>query len=80
MKIDDDVNINLVACHINTNQVAFLALESNHIVVHNLTLNQVFCVFQSYQNQTVVNIYSIETAKADYLIITTRTACTLYLL
>ena len=31
-------------------------------------------------DQTVVHLHSIETQRADYLIITTRTACTLYLL
>jgi WD40 repeat protein len=51
LKTDSDASINLIACHISENQVAFLALESNHIVVHNLMLNQVFCVFKSYQSK-----------------------------
>lgn len=33
-----------------------------------------------HSDQTVVSINSIETERADYLVITTRTSCTLYLL
>lgn len=51
LKTDREASINMIACHISDNQVAFLALDSNHIVVHNLALNQVFCVFKSYQSK-----------------------------
>lgn len=69
---------NLVACHVSANGFAYLAIDSNKIIVYNLRTKEVHSVFESYQNQTVIYLTSMETARSDYLIVVTRTSCILY--
>jgi len=51
LKTDRIASVNMIACHINDNQVAFLALDTNQVIVHNLRLNKMICVFYSYQSK-----------------------------
>ena len=85
---------NLVACHVSANGFAYLAIDSNKIIVYNLRTKEVHSVFESYQSkyknlyksynlivcldQTVIYLTSMETARSDYLIVVTRTSCILY--
>jgi len=70
----------LIACHVSASGMAYLAIDSNKIIVYNLSEKEVQSVFESYQCQTVIYLSSIETARNDYLIVVTRTSCVLYAL
>lgn len=40
---------NLVACHVSAQGFAYLAIDSNKIIVYNLITKEVYSVFESYQ-------------------------------
>ena len=67
-----------MACHVSRSNIAYLAIDSNKIIVYNLTTKEVQSIFDSYQSQTVIYLTSIETEFADYLVVVTRTSCVLY--
>ena len=68
----------LVACHVSAQGFAYLAIDSNKIIVYNLATKEVQSIFESYQCQTVIYLTSIDTERADYLVVVTRTSCVLY--
>ena len=67
-----------MACHVSDQGFAYLAIDTNKIIVYNLLTKEVQSIFESYQCQTVIYLVSIETERADYLIVVTRTSCVLY--
>lgn len=80
----------------SANGFAYLAIDTNKIIVFNLETKEIQSVFESYQGkfelhkiianfsiclgQTVIYLTSVETARSDYLIVVTRTSCVLYAL
>jgi len=65
---------------VSANGFAYLAIDTNKIIVFNLETKEIQSVFESYQGQTVIYLTSVETARSDYLIVVTRTSCVLYAL
>ena len=44
-------NINIVACHVSETDLAFLAVDTNKIIVYSLQTHEVLCIFNSYQGK-----------------------------
>ena len=70
----------LVTCDINADGVVFCALENNLICVYSPEDKCCLTEFESYNNEDVIHIEHRDTMKSDYLVVTTRTSCILYLI
>ena len=42
---------NIVACYVSENDLAFLAVDTNKIIIYSLLSNEVLCIFNSYQGK-----------------------------
>jgi hypothetical protein len=75
------MNKSLIACSISdSDQIAFLALNTGDIIIYNLQVSQAVFSFKAHQDEHVVHLQAISTENGDFLLVVCRTSCILYLL
>lgn len=79
LNIDKNGKAKNVVCACTFEQQLFLATNKN-ILIYSMDKNMLIHEFKAYNSEQVIDLFAYKADDEEYLVVTTRTSCTVYIL